>query len=78
MATYPLTAAWSDPITVPAGAIIQNKGCGTILVTASLTANDADALELPQHQAVRAESGAVTVRARGFARGARLGVIEGF
>lgn len=76
MATYSLTSQWSNPISVSAGAIVQNKGSGTLLVTSAATPTDADALELPQHQALRTES-AVTLRARAFGKFGKLGIIEG-
>lgn len=76
MAAFNLDSDWSDAIVVPAGAIVQNKGAATVLVSASNPPSDDDALELPVHKALRAEA-EMTIRARSFSKRGLLGVVEG-
>lgn len=78
MPVHPLTADWSDPISLQSGDIIQNQGGYAIEVTPADPATDPARLLLPGYGGAMQVDSAVTIRARCLVGGGVLHVVRGF
>ncbi|WP_347268189.1 hypothetical protein [Paracoccus sp. (in: a-proteobacteria)] len=77
MPRYDLTTAWSDPIAVQAGDVVQNAGDQMILICAATPAADTDAIEVLPNRALSIVA-ATAIRARSANRhGGACKVVRG-